>query len=123
MTVFDTKFRALALKQIAKYGKEVTIKIITAGEYDPAIGAVGSSSSNQTVKAIVEDYSLISSGEGFSSGMIIAGDKKFTVAASGITKPKPGDTVTLNSIVYQIVRIVETWSGEQVAMYEIQGRS
>jgi len=122
MTVLDAKFRALSDKLIDKYGKSVTLTSVTNGAYNPATGTSAKTTATSTVKAIVEDYSLHSSGVGFQTGLIKAGDKKVTIAALGITKPKPSDTVTIDAVVWNIVRVVETWSGEQIAVYECQLR-
>lgn len=122
MTALDTKFRALSNRLIDKYGKSVTLTSVTNGAYNPATGTSAKTTATSTVKAIVEDYSLHSSGVGFQTGLIKAGDKKVTIAALGITKPKPSDTVTIDAVVWNIVRVVETWSGEQIAVYECQLR-
>ena len=121
MTATDTRARATALRMIAKYGKAITFTSITAGSYDPATGAATPTSAAVTIKAVVDDYSA---GAIFQAGgMILSGDKKFTIAASALTtKPKPGDTITLDSVVFALTRITETWSGEQIALYECQGR-
>ena len=122
MTALDTKFRALSNRLIDKYGKSVTLTSVTNGAYNPATGTSAKTTATSTVKAIVEDYNLHSSGVGFQTGLIKAGDKKVTIAALGITKPKPSDTITIDTVAWNIVRVVETWSGEQIAVYECQLR-
>ena len=123
MTALDTRFRSLATKLINKYGKSITLTSVTTGTYNPATGSVTNTTSSATVKAIVEDYSYQDSGSGFTEGLIKVGDKKFTVAAIDLSSaPKPGDTITLGSSAYSVIRVIETWSGEQIASYEIQGR-
>lgn len=123
MTSLDTKFRKLATDLIAKNGKSVTYTSITAGGYNPASGSSGSTAIAVTVKVLVEDYSLHSSGAGFSTGLILSGDKKFSIAAVGLTKPKPGDTITLDGVIFIIVRVTETWSGELISIFECQARA
>lgn len=123
MTALDKKFRKLATNLIDKYGKSVTLTSVTNGAYNPATGTSAKTTATSTVKAIVEDYSLHSSGVRFQTGLIKAGDKKVTIAALGIiTKPKPSDTITIDTVAWNIVRVVETWSGEQIAVYECQLR-
>lgn len=123
MTALDTKFRSLATELINKYGKSITLTSVTTGTYNPATGSVTNTTSAVTVKAIVEDYNYRDSGVGFTEGLIKIGDKKFTVAAIDLSvAPKPGDTITLGSSTYSVIRVIETWSGEQIASYEIQGR-
>ena len=118
----DAKMRPLATKLVAKNGKSVTLTSITVGAYDPATGAATPTSTPATVKAVVSDYSTRRDGAGFTAGLILSGDKKFSIAAEGITKPKPGDTITLDGVVYAVVRVTETWSGELVALFDIQAR-
>ena len=118
----DVKARSTASRLIAKFGKSVTHTSITTGTYDPATGSSSLTSAAASVRAVVEDYSLQASGAAFQSGLIISGDKKITMAAQGAVKPKPGDTFTVDGVVYAIVRVTETWSGELVALYECQGR-
>lgn len=123
MTKLDTRFRALATRLINKYGKSITLTSITTGSYNPATGSVINTTSAASVKAIVEDYSYRDSGTGFADGLVKIGDKKFTVAAIDLSSsPKPGDTITLGSATYSVIRVIETWSGEQIASYELQGR-
>jgi len=118
MTKLDTRFRALATRLINKYGKSITLTSVTTGSYNPATGSVTNTTSAASVKALVEDYKT-----GFADGLVKIGDKKFTVAAIDLSSsPKPGDTITLGSATYSVIRVIETWSGEQIASYELQGR-
>ena len=82
MTQLDTLFRGLATNLIEQFGKEVTFTSIGGVVYDPDTLTSHNSSVAVTVKAIVEDYSLHSSGMGFQTGLILSGDKKFSVAAA-----------------------------------------
>lgn len=120
MTALDTRFRSLATRLIDKNGKAVTFTVTGTSEYYPSLGIAEKSSTDYAVKAIVIDHSQAAVFQ--SGGLVLAGDKQFTLAAAGITKPKPGDTITLNSVIYPIVRVVETWSGEEIAVYECQAR-
>lgn len=122
MTVLDIRFRKLSTDLIDRYGKSVTLTNVTTGSYNTATSSITNTTSDTTVKALVEDYSLHSSGAGFDSGLILSGDKKFSIAAAGITTPKPGDSITLDSVLWKVVRVTEVWSGEQIAMYELQAR-
>lgn len=120
MTALDRKFRSLATRLIAKNGKGVTYTSISNGSYNAADGSVTNTETPITVKAIIED---LGSQSGKESWQIQAGDKKFTIAAESLQNPKRGDKITLNSVVYGVENIRETWSGEQIAMYEIHGRT
>lgn len=121
MTALDTKFRATALKLIAKNGAAITLTRTTPGSYNTSTGSATNSTATQAAKALVEEYKA---GEMFvSNGLITTDDKKFTIAASAVTRPNPGDTITLGTTIFTIVAIKEVWSGEQVALYIVQARS
>lgn len=123
MSALDDKFRPLATKLIAKYGTAITLNAVTAGAYNPAIGSTSNSAASVDTKAVIRAYTTSKDGAGIAAGLILVGDMEFVVAAEGITKPKPGDTVTLYGVVYSVITCAEIWSGEQVAAYEIQGRT
>ena len=56
MAALDAKARATALKLLNKFGKSVTLTIVTEGTYDPTTGEVsGSSTSTEIPKALLED--------------------------------------------------------------------
>lgn len=117
----DIKARATALRLIAKFGKSVAYTTVSAGTYNPATGSVVSTGSTSTVKAVIEDYKLY--GEAFTAGLIRAGDRKITFAASGIAfNPKTGDKVTFDGDVYEVLDVTPTYSGEQIALYAVHGR-
>lgn len=117
MTALDKKFLPLSKSLIGRFGKTITIAH-SVFVYDPATGGSVESITSFAIKAIIEDYK----GTDFASGLIQQGDKKITIPAVGIEKPKPGYTMTFDSMTFQVVRVTETWSGEQVAVYEIQVR-
>lgn len=115
----DATARPLALKLINKYGASVTYTQVTAGAYNPATSSATPTTVASTVKAVVETFA----GTHFFSELIIAGDKKFTCPASSFSsEPKPGDTVTLDSIVYTVVAVKAIFSGALAAIYEIAAR-
>lgn len=123
MTALDTKFRALATRLIDKNGKSVTFTSVKGLVYDTETRIAHNASHPVTVKALVEDYSLIGSGTTFQEGLVSGGDKKFSLAAAELTvKPKPGDSITLDTVVWNIVRVTEIWSGEQISLFECQAR-
>lgn len=126
MTELDTELGPLAVELIDEYGKEVTYTLTASGEYDPETGAAAPAEDPFIIKAIVEDYSLQGSGQAFASGLIEVGDKKFTIAAqsehmAGKT-PTPSDTVEADGVTYTVQNVKAVYSGELVAIYEIQGR-
>lgn len=126
MTELDTELGPLAVELIEEYGKEVSYTVTSPGVYDPATGAAAPAGAPFTIKAIVEDYSLQGSGQGFASGLIEVGDKKLTVAAQSENmagkEPTTSDTIIVDGVTYTVQNVKKVYSGELVALYEIQGR-
>jgi len=122
MTTLDTKFRALATKMIDKFGKDATYTTVTTttGAYDPLTGT--NTTTAETATAIKVFISKFSGGD-YADGLVKRSDKKLLVSAEETITPELGDKVTIDSTVYQIVPpAIETWSGEQIAMYALQAR-
>ena len=120
MTALDKRFRKLATLKIAKYGASVTFRSVTSGQYDPLTGSSNNTITDIDTKALVEGFEpdeIV--------GLILASDKKFSIAAAGIPKPKPGDKIILEEIAYVIQKdgVKEVWSGEQICLFEVQGRA
>ena len=119
MAALDAKARATALKLLNKFGKSVTLTMVTEGTYDPTTGEVsGSSTSTEIPKALLEDFN----GVDYVSGLVEKGDRKLTTPAKGYTEPKPNDTFTVGSDVYKVIAVETVWSGEQAAIYISQVR-
>jgi len=115
----DTRARATADKLIGKFGKSVTLTRVTEGTYDPSTGEMsGGSTTTETVAALVKDYNGIE----LLSGMVQAGDRKVKVAALNVSEPQINDTLTIDSLVYSVLAVKSIWSGEKVAIYELQVR-
>jgi hypothetical protein len=115
----DTKARATADKLIGKFGKKVTLTRVTEGTYNPDTGELsGSSTTTQTVAALVKDFNGIE----LLGGAIQAGDRKVSIAALNATEPQIGDTMTVDSLVYNVLAVKSIWSGEKVAIYQLQVR-
>lgn len=119
MAALDAKARATALKLLNKFGKSVTLTMVTEGTYDPTTGDVsGSSTTTEIPKALIEDFN----GVDYVSGLVEKGDRKITIPASGYTEPNPNDRFTVGSDVYTVVSVETVWSGEQAAIYISQVR-
>ena len=115
----DTKARATSDKLIGKFGKQVTLTRVTEGTYDPATGDVSDgSNTTQTVAALIKDFNGIE----LLSGVIQQGDRNVSVAALNATEPQIGDTMTIDSLVYNVLAVKSIWSGEKTAVYQLQVR-
>lgn len=123
MTELDGIFPDLALELITEFGKLIQYVNISEGAYDVKTAKNTTVWLPSDIPAVVEDYSLQGSGQGYASGMIEAGDKKITVASLSLpVEPTTGDKFGLNGDVYGVRNVKAFYSGELVAAYEIQGR-
>ncbi len=123
MTELDAELPGLALELIAEFGKVVVYSVVSAGVYNVATGDILPGEVNSTIKVIVEDYNLQSSGQAFASGLIESGDKKLTVAAQSFAAlPTTEDKFVVDGVTYRVVNVKITYSGELPAIYELQGR-
>jgi hypothetical protein len=115
----DIRARATADKLIGKFGKQVTLTRVTEGTYDPNTGELsGGSTTTQTVAALIKDFNGIE----ILSGAIQAGDRNVSIAALNATEPQIGDAMTIDSLAYNVLAVKSIWSGEKVAIYELQVR-
>lgn len=122
-TLLDTIVRPIARDILRQFGASITYTRVVPGVYNEVDSSMAPTETTSTIKAQVEDFTLVDSGAGFASGLIEFGDKRVTVAGSEIAfEPTAGDRITFNSEVFTVVRIQKTYSGEQVALYELQAR-
>jgi|GEM_PF-1549567 len=116
-TPLDGPLPALALQLIRQFGEPATLTYVTRGSYDPATGTATKTSSAVEVSALVEHYRTHELG-----GTIQAGDLKVIVPAKDLTKPETDDRFTIGSRTYQVVNVKPVYSGELVAIYQLQVR-
>lgn len=123
MKALDKLIRPIAAKVIKQYGTVISYVRVQQGGYDVDTATSIPYESTTTHNAIVEDYSLVDSGAGFSQGLIEGSDKKVTIAASDFAfSPSPGDKLIIGEDTYGVLRITTTYSGDLPAAYEIQAR-
>ena len=109
----------VASKVIAKFGGDVTIRYVTAGDYNTTTGAITETTSDTNVKGVLEDVNLREVNE-----LIQAGDKKLTVAANDLaTAPETKDRVVISSVVHQIVRSEIKEQDNTAIVYELYLRA
>jgi hypothetical protein len=97
----------VAGKVIAKLGGDVTIRYVTAGDYDATTGTIPDFSitiESHDVKGLREDVNTREVNE-----LIQAGDKRLTVAAKDLPSvPETKDRVTIGGIEHQVIRVQTT---------------
>ena len=119
MAALDARARTTALNLIEKFGKPVTLTVVTEGSYNPTTGDISGGSTTVAVpRAIIEDIN----GANYIQGLTEIGDRRVTIPALGYTEPKPNDKFTIDSDVYTVIAVETVWSGELAAIYISQVR-
>ena len=86
---------------IGKFGADVTVRFVTAGAYNTTTGTVTESTSDTSIKGLVEGVTSTEVDE-----LIKRTDKRLTVAADDLTTvPAPKDRVVISSVEYQIITV------------------
>lgn len=114
----DAEIGPLAVELIAEFGKALTLIRVSEGAYDTATGLTTNTEASETVNGILEDYKPYE----LANGLALTGDKKATVAASGLTIPALTDGLTIDGVRYSLVSVGTIYSGELPALYILQGR-
>jgi len=114
MALVDS-LKKVSSKVIAKFGGDVTVRIVTAGAYDTSDGTIAETESDTTIKGVLEDVNLREVNE-----LVQAGDKRLTVAADDLaTAPETKDRVVIGSVVHQIIRVETTEQDNTAITYEL----
>ena len=114
MALVDS-LKKVSSKVIAKFGGDVTVRIVTAGAYDTSDGTISETESDTTIKGILEDVNLREVNE-----LVQAGDKRLTVAADDLTTaPETKDRVVISSVVHQIIRVETTEQDNSAIIHEL----
>jgi hypothetical protein len=93
--------RKVASKLMAKFGGEVTIRVVTPGAYNTTTGAITETTADTAVRGVLEDVNAREVNE-----LIQASDKKLTVAAADLAAaPSTDDRVVISSVSHQIIRV------------------
>src|SRR5690606_171937 len=114
----DRALPPVAARLIAQFGKSITLISPRARPlYDTETGTTNEGPPVEAeTKGIVEEYpaTLALAGQSSDDG-IRRGDKKLTIAAHGLTDPPtPEVTVRIDGLVYQVVQVDATYTGEEV---------
>jgi hypothetical protein len=114
MALVDS-LKKVSSKVIAKFGGDVTVRIVTAGAYDTSDGTIAETESDTTIKGILEDVNLREVNE-----LVQAGDKRLTVAADDLTTaPETKDRIVISSVVHQVIRVETTEQDNTAITYEL----
>jgi hypothetical protein len=110
-----TSLRATASKLMAKFGGTATIRRVTNGTYNPVTGTASESTSDTTVKGVVEDVNAREVND-----LVQAGDRRLTIAAADVNAaPTTSDRIIISGVTYQVVRIATIEQDNQPITYEL----
>jgi len=119
MTFNYSGLAAAALRLIDKFGRNVTLRSVTAGSYDTAtMTKTGASDADKVVKmAIVEYKQSQIDGE-----VVQRGDELGLLAASAVTAKPVVNDIVIDSVQYKIINIETIKPGDTALLYKLQLR-
>ncbi len=107
--------RKTASKLVKKFGGDVTFKVITVGAYNPVTGTASETTSDTTIKGVLEDVSAREIND-----LVQAGDRRLTVAAADLSAaPKISDKVSIGGVTHQIIRVSSVEQDNQAITHEL----
>lgn len=100
-------------------GFSVTYTSVTPGSYSPSTGSATPSNSTETVIAIEETFSQ----KELVAGLVQVNDMAIAIPAANLTaSPKPSDTVTIDSVVWTVVRLRDVKPGSAAVLHSLHLR-
>lgn len=121
MTVLDDKMIPKIFAIIERYGKSVTFTVEAVQSYNPATGETTAATPVTHTRKVTPPTAYE---QRFVDGETIrAGDMKVFVAAQGLAfVPALDQRVTIDSVAWRIMAVGPIYTGELVALYELQLR-
>lgn len=108
----------IAQNEITDKGQSVILTRNTPGTFDPATGTVtGDSTADEIINAVVTDYRE----DQIDDAAIKRGDKLLLISAKQAA-PEMDDSITIDSLEYQIVDINTVSPGGTDILYKVQVR-
>jgi hypothetical protein len=107
--------RKVASKLMAKFGGEATIRRVTVGAYDPATGTAAETTSDTSVRGVLEDVNAREVND-----LIQSGDKRLTVAAADVAAvPSTADRVLISGVTHQVIRVTTIEQDNEPITHEL----
>lgn len=111
--------RKVASKLVSKFGGDAIIRTVTSGVYNPTTGTASESTSDVTVKGVVEDVNAREVND-----LVQASDRRLTIAAADVSAaPTTADRIVISSVVHQVIRVTTIEQDNQPITYELILRS
>ena len=96
-----SSLQKVASKIVGKFGGVVTIRRITMGAYNPVTGTAAETTTDTSVRGVLEDVSLREVND-----LIQAGDKRLMIAAADLANaPTPADRVIIAGRTLQVIDV------------------
>lgn len=122
MTDLDTRLIPKVLAIVNRLGKSVTFETVSGGSYDPLTRVVTGGTMTPVVKKVTPPYEFknyLIDGDN-----IRVGDLQIDLPASGLTfTPERGWIVVIDTVRYTVIKVSPVYTGEQIALYNLQLRS
>jgi hypothetical protein len=107
--------RKVASKLMAKFGGVATIRSVTVGAYNTTTGAATETTTDTTVRGVLEDVNLRQAND-----LIQAGDKRLMIAAADLASaPTTADRVIINNRNLQIINVRTIEQDNTAITYEL----
>jgi len=110
--------RKVASKLMAKFGGVATIRRVTLGAYNTTTGTAAETTTDTTVRGVLEDVSLREVND-----LIQAGDKRLLIAAADLANaPTPADRVIIAGRTLQVIQVRTIEQDNEPITYELMLR-
>ena len=107
--------RKVASKLMAKFGGVATIRRVTLGAYNTTTGTAAETTTDTTVRGVLEDVSLREVND-----LIQAGDKRLLIAAADLANaPTPADRVIIAGRTLQVIQVRTIEQDNEPITYEL----
>jgi hypothetical protein len=107
--------RKVASKLMARFGGEATIRRVTMGSYNPTTGTAAETTTDTTVRGVLEDVSLREVND-----LIQAGDKRLMIAAVDLASaPTTADRVIIAGRALQVIEVRTIEQDNTAITYEL----
>jgi hypothetical protein len=107
--------RKVASKLMARFGGVATIRRVAPGIYNPTTGTISETTSDTTVRGVLEDVNLREVND-----LIQAGDKRLLIAAADLTSaPTTADRVIIESRTLQVIEVRAIEQDNTAITYEL----
>lgn len=124
MSEFYDEMQEMASELIAEFGQALTHISVTEGVYNPATGTTTNTTTTQNGFGAIFEFTNQEAGViQTAGGLVQTNDRKLLLSSSGITVgPLPNDTMTVDGVVYTVLKVQTLKPAATVVMYELHLR-